>query len=749
MALKPYMKISDPVDFVDQNFNHYDWEQELEQLVKTVRTYEPQAVKLISDAFELAQEAHKHQKRRNGDPYFTHPLAVANFLADQNFDSSTIIAALLHDTIEDTSIDFETIQSKYGNEIAQIVQGVTKLRNLNSEINQQLLPENLLKIFHSGIDDDRVIIVKLADRIHNLKTIKHLPQEKQRFKAKETLEFFAPLSELFGLNAWRVELEDLAFKTLYPRARQSVIRQLDDLRDQSETFDGGRTYVELKNVKNQVENLMKHKGINHFSITYREKRPYSIWKKMVTGTKRFSSITDIFGIRVVTQIEDDVYTTLGLIHTKWKVRPNRFKDYISHPKPNGYRSLHTTVSVEGKEIEFQIRTKMMHEAAESGVASHWLYKEGVKGNNPYVTNTSEIIKRAQKVVDEFHMEENFISRLREEFRTPSVFCYTPSNDLIWLPDNATILDFAYEIKQDLGDRAISATVDGRVVTLSSSISNGQVINIIASAEPYFDDTKNRSCNTHKGISYLVILEDSQKFKRTKQQGQKSLQAFFELHNKKLTSKAIRTAAELLSYKNSDDLLRQVGMGKIKPKDIFAILYPESLVNNRNLVPNSLKNIDGLPEGTVLQIATCCYPVPGDRVIGFQTDAKNVVAHLSDCSELGQLVDKDTWVDLRWSSESQPCIHHSQFKVELYNHPGALGKVCEAILSMDAKINSLTCISDTSNAQIYIIHALVSNASHLYGIIHHASILDSVKKIERYRNASDTNRGKSDFLRSFA
>jgi len=737
------MTVSDQAVLNEQY--HYDWDSELEQLVKKVRQYEPNSIKLVSEAFEFARYAHQHQTRRSGAPYFSHPLAVANFLVDQNFDSSTVIAALLHDTIEDTNTSYETIRSLFGREIANVVQGLTKLNEMNQEPIDQALFENLLKFIHSGIDDDRVIIVKLADRIHNLKTIEHLSQEKQRLKSKETLDFLAPLAELFGLNAWREELEDLAFKTLYPRARQSVIRQLEHLRSQTETTADGKSYIELNKVNKQVENLMRHKGINHFTIKYREKRPYSIWQKMLSGTKRFSSITDIFGIRVITQIEDDVYATLGLIHTKWQARPNRFKDYISHPKPNGYRSLHTTVMVEGNEVEFQIRTKMMHEAAESGVASHWLYKEGIKGNNPYVTNTSQIIKRAEKVMSESHQKENFINRLREEFKTLSVFCYTPSNDLVWLPENSTILDFAYELNQDLGNRAISATVDGRIAPLSSPVSNGQVINIITSAEPFFDDNKKKSANTHKGISYLVILEDSLQFKRTKEEGKKFLQITFERHNKKLNNKAIRTAAELLNYKSSDDLLRQIGSRVVKPEDIFALLYPDSPIPAPNLELNSIESITGLPKGARLQIAPCCYPVPGDRIIGFQSDRKTVVVHMSDCDELGHLVDEDNWVDLRWSLASQPCIHNTLFKVELFNRPGALGELCEAILLRNAKINGMTCQLETPDSLHYIINILVNNASHLYGVMHNASILEPVISIERHRKTSEYRKDTSELL----
>ena len=741
------MTANDRVEWNDHSQGGCDWEYELERLNKKILQYEATSDSPVSEAFKFALDAHKDQWRRSGEPYFIHPLAVANFLADQSFDSSTIVAALLHDTIEDTGANFHTIEAKFGHVIAGIVSGVTKLTNLNLEPSPQAQWGNVLKLVLAGVQDDRVIIVKLADRIHNLKTIRHLPPEKQRFKAKETLMFLAPLAAVFGLNAWREELEDLAFKTLYPRARQSVIKQLESLRAQAETTKDGQAYVLLEQVKKQVATLMHHKGMNRFTITYREKKPYSIWQKMLAGTKRFSSITDIFGIRVITQIEDDVYPTLGLIHAKWTVQPNRFKDYISNPKPNGYRSLHTTVTVEGNQVEFQIRTRLMHEAAESGVAAHWLYKEGIKGNNPYVARTVEILKKAQKVVNETLMEENFIGRIQEEFQSPSVFCYTPSNDLIWLQANSTILDFAYELNPKLGDRALSATIDDRVVPLSSPVSNGQVINIITAADPYIDEKKKKSANTHKGISYIEILEDSLKSKQAVELGKRALQATFEAHKKVLSDNATRTAAELLHFQNSNDLLRQIGNEEINPEEIIALLYPDSLTPVVGPKTDAIESIQGLPPGSALEVATCCYPVPGDRIIGFQTDEHTVVAHISDCEELGHLVAQDTWVDLRWSIELQPCIHRTLFQVELFNHQGALGELCQAILSQQAQIDRLACKAELYYASQYIIEVLVSNAAQLYGVMYAVSILDGVKKIERYRKQSAGQRPRAEFVSS--
>ena len=712
---------------------NYDWDADLEDLLSKISSYEAYPdTKKVKEAFYFAFECHKNQKRKSGEPYFIHLVAVANILADKQLHSDIIIAALLHDSIEDTEgVVYKSILEKFGHEIAGIVDGVTKITELNLDPTVQKQVANVQKLIVALAKDDRVILVKLADRLHNLQTIEFLSPSKQRFKAKETMEFYAPIAELLGLKAWRDELEDIAFEILYPRARQSVVKYIEELQWKAEQKNKAEEPL-MNQITKQVERMLLQKGLTGVRIESREKLPYSVWRKMRSGLKKISSIFDLYGIRVITRVEDDVYVALGAIHNKWEAVPNRFKDYISHPKLNGYRSVHTTVAYDTEHrVEFQIRTRLMHEVAETGIANHWQYKEGVKMANPYMVDSSVWKQKLDNVLIESSNNHDFLDHLREEINARSVFCYTPSFEVVWLSKNATILDFAYELNRDLGDRALSATINGEVVQLDNKVDNGQVINIITAPTSYIDEKKKLSAATKKSQRFIEELEADLKIKEAIQFGRKTLQHFLEDNGKVFSEKAVRTAAEILKIKSGDELLRRIGNLEINSRDVLVVLYPDtSLSAITEDGPEQI--ILGLQKDTRPEMATCCYPLPGDRIIGFQTDENTVMVHVFDCRVLEEIQQYDRWMDLEWHPGPYGINHPAKLDINMSNRPGALGEVCTAIGSRQANISNVLVESRTLESFHFQLEVEVSHLKHLYDIISFVGARQCVKSITRYR-----------------
>ena len=675
-------------------------------------------------------------------------VAVANILADKQLHSDIIIAALLHDSIEDSEgIVYKSIKEKFGHEIADIVDGVTKITELNLDPSVQKQVANVQKLIVALAKDDRVILVKLADRLHNLQTISFLSVSKQRFKAKETMEFYAPIAGMLGLQAWREELEDLAFEILYPRARQSVVKYIEELRWKAEQKNQGSEPL-MEQITRQLERSLLQKGLTGIRIESREKRPFSLWRKMRTGLKKISSIFDLYGIRVITRVEDDVYVALGAIHNKWQAVPNRFKDYISNPKPNGYRSLHTTVNYDAEHrVEFQIRTRLMHEVAETGIANHWQYKEGVKMANPYMVNSSVWKQKLDNVLLESADKVDFLDYLREEINARSVFCYTPSLEVVWLAKNATILDFAYELNQDMGDRAISATINGEVVQLDNKIANGQVINIITAPSKYIDDQKKQSASTKKSQKFVKDLEADLKVSEAIQFGRATLRHFMEDNGKVFSESAVRTAAEILKIESGDELLRRIGIMEINSRDVLFVLYPDSSFVTSEEEPEQL--ILGLKNDTHPDMATCCYPLPGDRIIGFQTDDNSVQVHVFDCRILEDMQQYDRWIDLEWHPGPYAIKHPAKLEISMSNRPGALGEVCSAIGSRQANISNVIVKSRTLESFHFQLEVEVSHLKHLYEIISFVSAKQCVKSITRYRGSAIQSKYSNQTLETVA
>jgi len=442
-----------------------------EDLIALVRSYNPKTNEsLIREAFAYGAKMHEGQFRHSGEPYFTHPVAVAAILTQQRLDDATIITALLHDTIEDTKSTYSEVSEKFGDEIAELVDGVTKLTNLQLSSTRTKQAENFRKLFMAMSKDLRVILVKLADRLHNMRTIKSMRPDKQVQKARETMDIYAPLAGRMGMQWMRDELEDLAFSVLNPEARNSIMRRFITL--QKETGDV------IEKITDDIRLILRRDNIKA-EVFGRAKKPYSIWRKMEEKEQSFSRLSDIYGFRVITDNEGDCYRVLGAIHQRWRAVPGRFKDYISQPKSNGYRSIHTTVSGrDGKRVEVQIRTQQMHDVAESGVAAHWSYRDGVRSENPFAVDPAQWISGLTERLESAGDHDEFLEHVKLEMYSDQVFCFTPKGEVVKLPRGATPLDFAYAIHTRIGDSCVGARIDGIRVPLWTRVRNGQSVEIM-------------------------------------------------------------------------------------------------------------------------------------------------------------------------------------------------------------------------------------------------------------------------------
>ena len=436
-----------------------------------MRSYNPRcAVGVIEAAYDYGRRMHEGQFRTSGEPYFTHPVAVAMLLAEQRLDDNTIITALLHDTIEDTGSTYNEIALRFGDEVAQLVDGVTKLTNLELSQVGNAQAENFRKLLMAMSKDLRVLLVKLADRLHNMRTIRHLPPEKQVRKARETMDIFAPLAGRMGMQWMRDELEDISFRILNPEARNSIIRRFLTLRNESGDV--------IPKITEDIRTVLAGAGVTA-EVLGREKKPYSIWRKMEEKKEGFSRLSDIYGFRIVTRSVEECYMALGAVHQRWRAVPGRFKDYISQPKSNGYRSIHTTVSGrDGKRVEVQIRTLEMHAVAESGVAAHWSYRDGERFENPFAVDPFRWLRSLTERFDGAEDSEDFLEHVKLEMFQDQVFCFTPKGEVVKLPRGATPIDFAYAIHTRIGDSCVGAKVDGNRVPLWTKLRNGQSVTII-------------------------------------------------------------------------------------------------------------------------------------------------------------------------------------------------------------------------------------------------------------------------------
>ena len=694
-------------------------------LIELVRAYNPRTDEtLLRDAFAFGRQMHEGQFRQSGEPYFTHPVAVAAILTEQRLDDATIVTALLHDTIEDTRASYDEIRERFGTDIADLVDGVTKLTNLQLSSTETQQAENFRKLFMAMSKDMRVVLVKLADRLHNMRTIRAMKPEKQLKKARETMDIFAPLASRIGMQGVREELEDLAFRVINPEARASIMRRFITL--QREAGDV------IERITNDMRHELDAAGIEA-EIFGRAKKPYSIWRKMQEKKMAFSRLSDIYGFRIITDTKEDCYRVLGVIHDRWRAVPGRFKDYISQPKSNGYRSLHTTVSGrDGKLVEVQMRTREMHEVAETGVAAHWSYRDGVPSANPFAGDPAQWISRLSEQFDSEDDHDEFLEAVKLEMYSDQVFCFTPKGDVVKLPRGATPIDFAFAIHTRIGSACVGAKVDGMRVPLWTRVKNGQSVEIITADGQQPQTTWLDIATTGKARTAIrrALREiDRDRFVRL---GRELARAAFEHHGKKPTDKALDRAAKTLRIKNRTELLAQMGSAELTAQQVLNAVYPD-LSPARSTEIDWERAVIGLAPDQRFDRAPCCQPLPGERIVGITYRGRGVVVHAIDCDSLQAFEDQpERWLDLRWHDGTHPAVYVATLNVTIGNDAGVLGRICTLIGEQNANISNLSFVDRKPDFFRLLVDVELRDAEHLHGLI---SVLDAesdVAAVERHR-----------------
>ncbi|MCC6007203.1 MAG: bifunctional (p)ppGpp synthetase/guanosine-3',5'-bis(diphosphate) 3'-pyrophosphohydrolase [Rhodobacteraceae bacterium] len=702
---------------------------DVEDLVDLVRNYNPGSNSdLIRQAYAYGRDMHEGQTRHSGEPYFTHPVEVAALLTEQRMDDATIVTALLHDTVEDTKSTRDEVSARFGEEIAHLVDGVTKLTNLELSSVESAQAENFRKLLLAMSRDLRVILVKLADRLHNMRTIRHLRPEKQQRKARETMDIYAPLAGRMGMQSMREELEDLAFQVINPDARKSIMRRFLTLRK-----DSGDV---IAKITGDIREVLERHGIEA-QVFGREKRPYSIWRKMQEKKEGFSRLSDIYGFRIITAREDDCYKALGAVHRRWKAVPGRFKDYISQPKSNGYRSIHTTVSGrDGKRVEIQIRTRQMHEVAEAGVAAHWSYRDGVRVENPFTVDPVQWLAQLTERFENAEDTEDFLEHVRLEMFSDQVFCFTPKGEVIKLPRGATPLDFAYAIHTRIGMHCVGAKVDGLRVPLWTRLRNGQSVEIITADGQRPQATWIDIVVTGRAkaaIRRSLKAENRDRFIRL---GRELARVAFDRVGKRPTEKALATAARRLRREDADELLAALGRAELTGQEVIEALYPELVRQGAEPEVEPSRAVVGLGDEQSAIRAACCQPVPGERIVGIPRRGRGVEVHAIDCTALAAFEDSaEQWIDLGWSSGRHAPVHTVTLNVTLANGEGVLGRICTLIGEQKANISDLRFIDRKPDFFRMLVDVDVRDVEHLLNVMTAVEADSDVAAITRERDLS--------------
>ena len=700
---------------------------DVEDLIALVRNYNPRTnAEMIRKAYLYGMTMHEGQFRKSGEAYFTHPVAVSAILTEQRLDDATLITALLHDTIEDTRSTYSDIAAAFGNEVAELVDGVTKLTNLQLSSTESQQAENFRKLFMAMSKDLRVILVKLADRLHNMRTIKSMRAEKQAQKARETMEIYAPLAGRMGMQWMREELEDLAFKVLNPDARNSIIRRFLTLQRES----GDVVHKITADIRNELDKVQIEA-----TVYGRAKKPYSIWRKMQEKDLAFSRLSDIYGFRIICDSLTDCYRILGVIHQRWRAVPGRFKDYISQPKNNGYRSIHTTVSGrDGKRVEVQIRTREMHEVAEAGVAAHWSYREGVRAQNPFAVDPGKWINSLTERFDEGDHDE-FLEHVKLEMYSDQVFCFTPKGDVVQLPRGATPLDYAYSIHTRIGNSCVSAKVDGIRVPLWTRLKNGQSVEIITAEGQRPQSSWIDIVTTGRAkaaIRKSLREEDRGRFIKL---GQELARAAFDHVGKKASEKALRTAAKMLGLNDEEDLLARLGSAELTARRVVEALYPELARADLDVV-DAARPVLGLSDDQAFRRAPCCQPVPGERIVGITYRGKGIVAHAIDCPALAEFEEQtERWVDLSWQSGRHAAVHTISFELTIANDAGVLGRICTLIGEQKANISDLRFTDRKPDFYRLVVDVDLRDVEHLHMVMTALEAETDVAQVSRHRDLS--------------
>lgn len=700
-------------------------------LIERISAYNPGLDKgQVETAYGYAAEMHKTQTRASGEPYITHPYAVAGILAEMKLDSASILTALLHDTVEDTPATLDDIKVKFGAEVASLVDGVSKLTRIESQTLEGKQAENFRKLVLAMSEDIRVLLVKLADRLHNMRTIEAVGNiDKRRRIARETLDIYAPLAERIGVNTIKEELEDLSFAVLHPEARDSIATRLAFLHAVGDSI--------ANEIVARLSKDMKEAGIDA-QITGREKTKYSIWRKMQRKNVSFEQLSDIMAFRIVVPDIASCYHALGVLHSHYPVVPGRFKDYISTPKPNGYRSLHTTViGPSNQRIEMQIRTEGMHEEADLGVAAHWGYKEGkAKGAMAPDVKQFRWLRELLDILQQEQRPEDFLENTKLELFADMVYCFTPKGDLIELPAGATPIDFAYAIHSGVGDRCVGAKVNGRIAPLNSTLNNGDQVDIQTSKTGTPNPTWERFVVTGKARSHIKRYIKNQQRDEYVHLGRALLQKVFRQEDVEFAEKALQPALKFYRADTTEDLFVMIGMGHLVARDVYKQLFPGAQIRQpgakltedqealANIVEGGKKSkvdkplpIVGLIPGMAVHYARCCHPVPGDRIVGIVTTGKGVTIHTVECDTLESFADTpERWLDVSWGETDEQAARVSRISITIFNRQGALGAITNIVAKHAGNITNFKITNRSPDFWDLYMDIGVNDVDHLNTII---------------------------------
>lgn len=711
------------------------------ELIQKVKEYNPNVREsLIKKALEFSFSAHAQQKRKSGEDYIVHPFETAMILAELKMDTETIAAALLHDVIEDAGVKKETIAEEFGSEVADLVDGVTKLEKIKFS-GQENQTENFRKMLVAMAKDIRVVMIKLADRLHNMRTIEHLAPEKQKLKALETLEIYAPIAHRLGIYKVKAELEDLSFKVLEPEKYSMIEKLVTETKLQSEEY--------IASAIDSIRKELKKVGIKA-EVTGRIKHYYSIYQKMKKKSKEFGEIHDLFAVRIITENLKDCYAALGIVHSMWKPVPGRFKDYIAVPKFNMYQSLHTTViGPQGKQLEVQIRTREMHLIAEYGVAAHWRYKEGLKKTDEFEERLSWL-RRILELEAEFKDSKEFLKALKMDVLSDEVFVFTPKGDIISLPKGSTPIDFAYAIHTEVGHRCVGAIVNGRIVPLDYELKSGDQVKILTSNKaqgPSRDwlEIARTSRAKSKIRAWFSKEERLDRISRGREEFLKFLKKSGLFGSVNLDSPELKEIAREYNQKTVDDFFAQIGSGTISPKQAVAKLIKkisesspeieeidlskaETPVEKAEEKPSSAIVVRGVGD-VLVRFARCCTPVPGDKIAGYITRGRGISVHRVDCPNFKELakLQPEAIVDVSWARKPSTTFR-VQIRVLAVDRPQLLRDIT-AVLS-DSGVNIVSANLKISKEGLAIFNFVfeIGNTSILN------KILQSIKSIENVFDA---------------
>jgi guanosine-3',5'-bis(diphosphate) 3'-pyrophosphohydrolase len=725
-------------------------------LIERVRRYNPNTNEaLLNRAYVYAMKAHGEQRRASGDPYFSHPIEVAAILTDLKLDDATIAAALLHDTIEDTEATRAEIDSMFGHDIGRLVEGLTKLKKLDLVTKEAKQAENLRKLLLAIADDVRVLLVKLADRLHNMRTLEYMPPEVRRRAAEETLEIYAPLAGRMGMHEMREELDDLAFRELYPEACDVVTARLNSLTERSRLL--------ISEIEKQLAKKLADRGIEA-RVVGRRKRAYSIWRKMERKSVGFEQLSDIFGFRVVVKTLADCYQALGVVHSTWPMVPGRFKDYISTPKANDYRSIHTTVIGPGKQrVELQIRTVAMHEIAEYGIAAHALYKDNVGSPTELLSRESTAyawLRRTIELLAEGSNPEEFLEHTKLELFHDQVFCFTPKGKLIALPRNATPIDFAYAVHTDVGNTAVGCKINGQIAPLTSELVNGDEVEIVTSKAQMAPPAAWESIVV-TGKARAAIRRATRVAVRTQYAGlgRRMVERLFQRAKMTYSDEKLTGALPRLARASIEDVMAAVGRSELKASDVARAMYPDykeeraaamaakpksesgwfglkKLTSVKFKVPDSAGGpaipIRGINRDLPVRFAPNGGAVPGDRIVGILSPGEGITIYPIQSPALSEFEDKpERWLDVRWDEQEQaPRRFPARIAVQSVNEPGSLAQIAQVIAEHDGNIDNIRMTRRAPDFTDVIIDLEVYDLKHLTAILSQLRAKSVVAKAER-------------------